>query len=51
MNTADSEANTKGIDSLLNYETVKTYGNEALELAEYDRVMEKYGCSPVFRRS
>ena len=31
MNDADNEANTKAIDSLLNYETVKYFGNEAHE--------------------
>ncbi len=46
-NLLDNKANTRAIDSLLNYETVKTYGNEALELAEYDRVMEKYETAAV----
>ena len=30
MNDSDTDANTKAIDSLLNYETVKYFGNEAL---------------------
>jgi ATP-binding cassette subfamily B protein len=46
-NLLDNKANTRAIDSLLNYETVKTYGNEALELAEYDRVMAKYEIAAV----
>ena len=36
MNEQDSRANTKAIDALLNYETVKTFGNEAFEQARYD---------------
>lgn len=36
MNKFDSVANTQAIDSLLNYETVKYFGNEAYELARYD---------------
>ena len=37
MNRLDSEANTRAIDSLINYETVKYFGNEAHELHRYDR--------------
>jgi len=36
MNSWDSQANTQAIDSLLNYETVKYFGNEHHELARYD---------------
>ena len=36
MNDTDQEANTKAIDSLLNYETVKYFGNEAHEARRYD---------------
>ncbi len=50
-NSLDNKANTRAIDSLLNYETVKTYGNEALELAEYDRVMAKYETAAVKNQS
>src|SRR5262249_30674134 len=39
MNDSDSDANTKAIDSLLNYETVKYFGAEAREAARYDRSM------------
>src|SRR5271154_2426023 len=42
MNDSDTEANTKAIDSLLNYETVKYFGAEEREAARYDRSMEKY---------
>src|SRR5881394_2587754 len=42
MNDSDSEANTKAIDSLLNYETVKYFGAEAREAHRYDRSMDRY---------
>ena len=42
MNESDTEANTKAIDSLLNYETVKYFGAEAREATRYDRSMEGY---------
>ncbi len=42
MNQLDNKANTRAIDSLLNYETVKAFGNEKLETTEYDSVMEEY---------
>jgi ATP-binding cassette subfamily B protein len=42
MNDSDTEANTKAIDSLLNYETVKYFGAEEREAARYDRSMERY---------
>lgn len=42
MNTSDNEAGTKAVDSLLNYETIKYFGNEALEVERYDRVMAGY---------
>jgi ABC-type transport system involved in Fe-S cluster assembly fused permease/ATPase subunit len=42
MNDSDTEANTKAIDSLLNYETVKYFGAEAREATRYDRSMERY---------
>lgn len=37
MNRRDSKANTRAIDSLLNYETVKYFSNEQFEAGEYDR--------------
>jgi ABC-type transport system involved in Fe-S cluster assembly fused permease/ATPase subunit len=42
MNESDTDANTKAIDSLLNYETVKYFGAEQREAARYDRSMERY---------
>ena len=42
MNDMDSEANTKAIDSLLNYETVKYFGNESHEARRYDASLARY---------
>ncbi|ABD87648.1 ABCB family ABC transporter ATP-binding protein/permease [Rhodopseudomonas palustris] len=42
MNESDSEANTKAIDSLLNYETVKYFSAETREAERYDRSMARY---------
>src|SRR6201985_535511 len=42
MNERDSEANTKAIDSLLNYETVKYFGNEDHEAKRYDVALQVY---------
>jgi ATP-binding cassette subfamily B protein len=42
MNTRNSEANTKAVDSLLNYETVKYFANEAHEAERYDRALHAY---------
>ncbi|TCT31447.1 ABCB family ABC transporter ATP-binding protein/permease [Martelella mediterranea] len=42
MNDSDTEANTKAIDSLLNYETVKYFGNEEMEARRYDESMARY---------
>jgi ATP-binding cassette subfamily B protein len=42
MNESDSEANTKAIDSLLNYETVKYFGNEEHEARRYDVALQAY---------
>jgi ATP-binding cassette subfamily B protein len=42
MNDSDSEANTKAIDSLLNFETVKYFGNEAHEASRFDSSLERY---------
>src|SRR5437867_405894 len=42
MNDSDTEANTKAIDSLLNYETVKYFGAEEREAQRYDGSMERY---------
>ena len=42
MNEMDSKANTKAIDSLLNYETVKYFGNEEYEAGRYDKNLQSY---------
>ncbi|HEX6442388.1 MAG TPA: ABC transporter ATP-binding protein/permease [Stellaceae bacterium] len=42
MNTRNSEANTKAVDSLLNYETVKYFANEEHEAERYDRALRAY---------
>ncbi|GAB5376873.1 MAG: ABC transporter ATP-binding protein/permease [Acuticoccus sp.] len=42
MNESDTDANSKAIDSLINYETVKYFNNEAMETARFDRAMEGY---------
>jgi ATP-binding cassette subfamily B protein len=42
MNDSDSDANTKAIDSLLNYETVKYFVAEEREAQRYDRTMARY---------
>jgi ABC-type transport system involved in Fe-S cluster assembly fused permease/ATPase subunit len=41
-NELDSRANTRAIDSLLNYETVKYFGNEEFEARRYDENLRKY---------
>ena len=42
MNDSDNDANTKAVDSLLNFETVKYFGAEKRETARYDVSMEKF---------
>ena len=42
MNDSDTDANTKAIDSLLNYETVKYFNNERMEAERFDRSMARY---------
>ena len=42
MNETDSEASTKAIDSLLNYETVKYFGNEEHEARRFDHALQRY---------
>jgi len=42
MNEMDSDAHTKAIDSLLNFETVKYFGNEAHEAERFDRARARY---------
>ncbi|MBA8841182.1 ABC transporter ATP-binding protein/permease [Ochrobactrum sp. RH2CCR150] len=42
MNDSDTDANTKAIDSLLNFETVKYFGNETMEAQRFDASMARY---------
>ncbi len=42
MNELDSKANTRAIDSLLNYETVKYFNNEEYEALRYDESMQRW---------
>ncbi|CDL00795.1 putative ABC transporter family ATP-binding protein [Magnetospirillum gryphiswaldense MSR-1 v2] len=42
MNETDQQASTKAVDSLLNFETVKYFGNEAHEAARYDQSLARY---------
>jgi ATP-binding cassette subfamily B protein len=42
MNDLDSKSNTRAVDSLLNYETVKYFGNERFEAARYDESMVQW---------
>ncbi|PPJ47128.1 ABC transporter ATP-binding protein/permease [Rhizobium sp. KAs_5_22] len=42
MNDSDTDANTKAIDSLLNFETVKYFGNEEMEASRFDQSMARY---------
>ena len=45
MNLADNEQRTKGVDSLLNFETVKYYGAEKYEIDRYQEAIVKYQVS------
>jgi ATP-binding cassette subfamily B protein len=47
MNDSDTEANTKAVDSLINYETVKYFNNEAHETKRFDKSMEKYSRASI----
>jgi ATP-binding cassette subfamily B protein len=47
MNDMDSKANQKAIDSLLNFETVKYFGNEAFEASRYDKNLVRYQAAAV----
>lgn len=51
MNTMDNRANTRAVDSLLNYETVKYFGNETHEEERYDRSMRSYEDAAVKSRT
>ena len=47
MNAFDSKANTQAIDSLLNYETVKYFGNEEHELQRYNESLHDWESSAI----
>jgi len=47
MNQSDQDANTKAVDSLLNYETVKYFNNEAHETKRFDKSMAKYSRASI----
>jgi ATP-binding cassette, subfamily B, heavy metal transporter len=47
MNDLDSRANTRAVDSLLNYETVKYFGNEDHEASRYDKALRRYETAAV----
>ncbi len=47
MNQSDTEANTKAVDSLLNYETVKYFNNEAHETARFDKSLERFAGASI----
>ncbi|MBY0239949.1 MAG: ABC transporter ATP-binding protein/permease [Burkholderiaceae bacterium] len=47
MNDLDSKANTRAIDSLINYETVKYFGNEDYEAKRYDEGLQRYETAAV----
>ncbi|OWW21922.1 ABCB family ABC transporter ATP-binding protein/permease [Noviherbaspirillum denitrificans] len=47
MNDLDSKANTRAIDSLINYETVKYFGNEEYEARRYDKSLQNWETAAV----
>jgi ATP-binding cassette subfamily B protein len=47
MNELDSKANTRAIDSLLNYETVKYFNNEEFEARRYDESLQRWETAAV----
>ena len=47
MNSSENEANTKAIDSLLNFETVKYFGNETHEEERFDKSLARYQVAAV----
>ncbi|HWU54706.1 MAG TPA: ABC transporter ATP-binding protein/permease, partial [Rhizomicrobium sp.] len=47
MNQSDTDANTKAVDSLLNFETVKYFNNEKHETRRFDVSMEKYSRASI----
>jgi ATP-binding cassette, subfamily B, heavy metal transporter len=51
MNELDSRANTRAVDSLLNYETVKYFNNEDFEAGRYDEGLQRYETAAVKSQS
>ncbi|MGE5169215.1 MAG: ABCB family ABC transporter ATP-binding protein/permease [Rudaea sp.] len=51
MNELDSKANTRAIDSLLNYETVKYFGNEEWEATRYDESLQRWERAAVLSQT
>jgi ATP-binding cassette, subfamily B, heavy metal transporter len=51
MNELDSKANTRAIDSLLNYETVKYFNNEEFEARRYDESLQRWESAAVRSQS
>lgn len=51
MNETDQRANTRAIDSLLNYETVKYFGNEKYEAGRYDSALQRYERASVISKT
>jgi ATP-binding cassette subfamily B protein len=51
MNETDQEASTRAIDSLLNYETVKYFGNEQYEASRFDQALARYERASVASKS
>lgn len=47
MNESDTDANTKTVDSLLNYETVKYFGSETHEVKRFDAAMDKFAKASI----
>ncbi len=47
MNDSDTDANSKAVDSLLNFETVKYFSNEQMEARRFDKSMERYERSAI----
>ncbi|SNT26900.1 ATP-binding cassette, subfamily B [Noviherbaspirillum humi] len=47
MNDLDSRANTRAVDSLINYETVKYFGNEDFEAQRYDQSLKTWETAAV----
>ncbi len=47
MNQSDQDAHSKAIDSLLNFETVKYFGNEKMEAGRFDRAMARYESAAI----